>query len=62
MINYVFKIEISDTTDEIIGEATIDVRFLTDGIGSLRLDLVNATKDLDGKGMTVSRVMRDGKP
>ena len=62
VIDYVFKIELSDTTDEIIGEATIDVRFLADGIGSLRLDLVNATKDLDGKGMTVSRVMRDGKP
>ncbi len=62
VINYVFKLELSDTTDEIIGEATIDVRFLADGIGSLRLDLVNATKDLDGKGMTVSSVMRDGKP
>ena len=62
VINYAFKIELSDTADEIIGEATIDVRFLANGIDSLRLDLVNATKDLDGKGMTVSGVMRDGKP
>lgn len=61
-INYVFKIELSDTTDEIIGEATIDVLFLADGIKSVRLDLINATKALDGKGMTVIRVMSDGKP
>ena len=62
VINYVFTIGLLDTTDEIVGEATVDVRFLTDGITSIRLDLVNATKDLNGKGMTVSRVMHDGKP
>ncbi len=62
VINYVFKIELSDTTDEILGEATIDVRFVAGGVKSIRLDLVNAAKDLAGKGMTVSRVMCDGKP
>ena len=61
VINYVFKIELSDETDEITGEATIDVRFIADGITELRLDLINASKDLGGKGMTVSGVTNDGK-
>ncbi|MEQ1765161.1 MAG: M1 family peptidase, partial [Pyrinomonadaceae bacterium] len=61
VINYVFKIELSDTTDEIVAEATVDVRFLADGVGELRLDLTNTSNAVNGKGMSVSRVMRDGK-
>lgn len=61
VINYIFKIELSDATDEIVCEATIDVRFLADGVNSIRLDLVNSTKGLAGKGMTISRVIHDGK-
>lgn len=61
VINYVFKLELSDTTDEIIGEATVDVRFLADGISELRLDLVNASKELGGKGMNISSVTSNGK-
>ena len=62
VINYIFKIELSDSTDEIVGEATVDVRFLADGISELRLDLTNATKELAGKGMTIGRVISGGKP
>jgi aminopeptidase N len=61
VINYVFKLDLSDSTDEIIGEATVDVRFLVDGITELRLDLIQASKELNGKGMSVSRVTADGK-
>lgn len=61
VLNYVFKIELSDSTDEIVAEATVDVRFLVDGNSELRLDLTNASPALQGKGMTVSRVISDGK-
>lgn len=61
VIDYVFRLELSDTTDEINGKATIDVRFLAAGIRELRLDLTNASNELGGKGMTVSRVISGGK-
>lgn len=61
VINYVFKIELSDNSDEITGEATIDVNFLVAGIQELRLDLINASQELVGKGMTVSQVTANGK-
>ncbi|MGI8545325.1 MAG: M1 family metallopeptidase [Aridibacter sp.] len=61
VINYIFKLELSDSTDEINGEVTIDANFLVDGIRELRLDLINASKELNGKGMKVSRVTSDGK-
>lgn len=62
VINYIFKIDLSDTTDEIACEATIDVNFLISGIQELRLDLTNASMDLNGKGMSVNRVTTDGNP
>jgi len=49
VIHYIFKLELSDKTDEIRGETTADVNFLVDGIRELRLDLTNATKELNGK-------------
>jgi hypothetical protein len=52
-INYIFNIELSDETDEIICESKVDVRYLEKGIKELRLDLINVQK---GKGMKVSRV------
>lgn len=58
-INYVFRLTLSDETDEIVGEATMDVRFKIDGITELRLDFINATGD--GKGMTVSAVSSSGR-
>ena len=60
VIHYAFKLELSDKTDEIIGEATVEVNFLTDGIKEVRLDLTSASKDLNGKGMTVTRVTSVG--
>lgn len=62
VINYEFRLELSDSTDEIFGEATIDVRFLADGITELRLDLVEAAPETGAKGMRVSKVEHDGRP
>ncbi len=61
VLNYQFKIELSDTTDEIKCEVTLDVRYLGEGIESLRLDLVKASETLGNKGMTVSAILSDGK-
>ncbi len=37
-LNYIFKLELSDHTDEILCETTIEVKFLGEGIQELRLD------------------------
>lgn len=56
VLNYLFKIELSDDTDEIKCEVTVDVRFLGNGVDSLRLDLTKASPALENKGMTVHQV------
>ena len=58
-INYAFKIELSDATDEIICELTLDLQFLAEGIQNIRLDLVNMNNN--GLGMAVSAVSSNGK-
>lgn len=60
-LNYAFRIELSDDTDEIAVELTMDVRFTGEGVKALRLDLVNASSAAGGKGMTMIGVMLDGK-
>jgi aminopeptidase N len=59
-LNYVFRLSLSDETDEIVGSTTMDVRFQIDGITALRLDLIGVMAD--GKGMTVTGVSSDGEP
>ena len=44
----------------ILGEATINVRFLADGITRLRLDLIG--QGSDGRGMAVSEVVSGDDP
>ncbi len=53
VLHYTFRLTLSDTTDEIQGEANIDVRFTRDQVKELVLDLTSATQD--GKGMTVTQ-------
>ncbi|MEJ0034143.1 MAG: M1 family metallopeptidase [Bacteroidota bacterium] len=53
VLNYTFRIELSDNTDEIKVVETVDIRY-GDGVQVLRLDLVNAT-------MKVSSVTSGGK-
>ncbi|MFT5761296.1 MAG: aminopeptidase N [Polaribacter sp.] len=62
VINYIFKIELSDTTDEIIVDLTVDVRFVGKDVKKMRLDLVNASSKLGNKGMMVSSVSSNGNP
>ena len=60
-LNYAFRLELSDTTDAIAGELTMDLRFVAAGVRSVRLDLINADAAREGKGMRVSSVTMDGK-
>jgi aminopeptidase N len=62
IINYTFNIHLSDSSDMIRCETTVDVRYLADGVAVLRLDLVNSAAALNNKGMTVLFVNANGKP
>jgi aminopeptidase N len=59
ILNYAFRITVSDDSDEIKCIATIDFKYT--GAQVLRLDLINATAALNGKGMKVSEVTAEGK-
>jgi len=61
VLNYIFRITLSDNTDAIQVEATIDVRYVSEGVEILRLDLVKTSTALGNKGMTVSKVESNGK-
>lgn len=61
VLNYAFRIELFDTTDEIKCTVTIDVRYVGEGVEFLRLDLVKASAALANKGMSVSQVLSEGK-
>jgi aminopeptidase N len=62
VLNYIFRISLSDATDKINCEVTVDVKYVGAGVEVLRLDLINATAALQNKGMHVSSVVSDGKP
>src|SRR5579862_1760719 len=55
--HYVFALTLSDSTDEIVGEASVTIRFTVDGLSTFFLDLASAA---NGKGMTVTGVLADG--
>jgi aminopeptidase N len=59
VFHYIFRLTLSDDSDEISGETTADLRFTRDGVTEVTLDLASAAK---GKGMTVSDVTAEGKP
>lgn len=61
VLNYAFRILLSDGTSEIKCEATIDVRYMGAGIEILRLDLVKASAALGNKGMTVHSIVFNGQ-
>jgi aminopeptidase N len=60
-LNYAFTIELSDTTDLIVGELALDLRFVGPGVRAVRLDLVGASAAPGGTGMRVSGVTMNGK-
>jgi len=61
MLHYAFALQLSDDTDTITGQATIEARYLAPGQSTLRLDLIKESEALDGKGMTVDRVHNGGE-
>ncbi len=56
--HYVFRVTLNDDTDEIAGETTVTLRFVTAGLAEFHLDLASAS---GGKGMTVSEVTSGGR-
>ncbi len=54
-VHYVFRLGLSDGSNEITGEATVTVKFLADKVGDVQLDLASVA---GGKGMTVQSVRR----
>ena len=52
-VHYTFRISLDDASDELRGEATVDLRFVEDGLPAFELDLASPA---DGTGMTVSAV------
>ncbi|MDA0683181.1 MAG: M1 family metallopeptidase [Bacteroidetes bacterium] len=59
VIGYVFELEVTDVDDVIHGTTTLDVRFVEAG-SRLRLDLINRSEELEGKGMVVQGVESGG--
>jgi aminopeptidase N len=59
-LHYTFQLTLSDETDEIVGEARVDIRFLADGVTRVRLDLID--QGADGRGMLVSEVTSSDGP
>lgn len=54
-VHYVFRLGLSDTTNEISGATTVRVTFLLDKVGDVQLDLASVSA---GTGMTVQSVRR----
>ena len=61
ILNYSFRLTLWDETDEIFGVTTILLRFRKDGVNKLRLDLVERSADLKGKGMVVESIDEKGQ-
>jgi aminopeptidase N len=57
--HYIFRVTLSDDSDEIVGETTARIRFVKDGVTQVALDLSSPG---NGKGMTVSEVSSAGAP
>jgi aminopeptidase N len=59
--HYQFKLWLSDKHDSIRAEATVMMNFKKAGIQQVRLDLTNASSELQGKGMTVVSIASNGR-
>ena len=53
VLGYVFRLTLSDTTDVIQGEGTVDVRFVSGGSAAFELDLASPSAAAPQRGMTV---------
>ena len=58
-IHYRFRLTLGDETDDIAGEATVELRFVEEGVKGFALDLASAKS---GTGMEVSGVTSGARP
>ena len=58
ILHYIFRLTVSDNSNEIQGEATIALRAANDDVRDVYLDLTSAT---NGRGMQVSSVTTNGR-
>lgn len=59
--HYRFALQLTDSSDRIVGEATIRMRVLPPGLTAVTLDLTSATPARNGRGMAVQSVTRLGR-
>ena len=58
--HYRFALTLADSTDRIVGVATIRIKLLSPEFKSVTLDLADASVSRQGRGMRVSSVTRKG--
>lgn len=58
--HYIFRLALTDGSDEIAGHTTVDLRFTRAGVSQFALDLVGRSAERQGRGMTVEAVTEDG--
>lgn len=61
IVNYAFRLTLSDETDAIVGETEVTFKVMRDGVTALALDLVQPKPASPDRGMTVSAVTEAGK-
>lgn len=61
ILHYAFHLTLSDESDLIRGQATVQVQFKADGIDQLRLDFIRKSEELDGRGMVIKEVTLEEK-
>ena len=59
VLNYIFDITLSDATDVISCEVTVDFRIQGNSVNKLGLDLIKMSEELNDKGMIVKGVSSD---
>jgi aminopeptidase N len=63
VVHYAFRLTLSDETDVIEGEATVELRAVQDGLSTVTLDLAQRPQPgASDRGMTVSAVTESGAP
>ena len=60
VLGYTFNFTLSDDSNIIEGMAVLEILFKEAGISSLRLDFIKKSDKLEGKGMTVHKVLQSG--
>ncbi len=61
-LHYAFQLTLNDENDELTGDATITLRFISPGVTEVALDLASAGNGANSKGMTVIEVTAGGAP